>query len=227
MTTQTEQRSATDTTCCRWCGEEWVEYVNGETGPACQCESRYQERVALLRTDLTPRMRMAKQDQIPSEMRRGLTAAGGSFPEDRKTGRGIWIAGPVGTGKTMALAVYGQRVVQVHLAEVRYVNIVNLLRTMREHIQDYDAVLGRYLRCDLLLLDDIGKEMLSEGRRETLYYLVDQRYSNLLPTWYATNLTGKELVERCGEAIADRIIETSRVLKMTGQSLRKSPGRML
>jgi len=225
MTTQTPSamQSPSDTehsANCRWCGAEAVELVNGQWAVTCSCRERRDTCIRLLDGDITPRMQAADWGKVPPVLARAINQAVKTYPEDMKVGRGLWISGGVGTGKTMALGLAGRALITRHLDEVRYVNVVDLFARMKTRIDQAHEVFEPYLVCDVLLLDDLGKEQITDWKRELLYYLVDRRYTNLRPLWVATNLGGAELVARCGEAVADRILEVSTAVKIGTPSMR-------
>jgi DNA replication protein DnaC len=61
------------------------------------------------------------------------------------------------------------------------------------------SILKRQLRkCGLLILDDLGKEKLTDRTAEVLYDIIDYRYNSLKQVWITTNLSGTEFMHRLG-----------------------------
>lgn len=86
----------------------------------------------------------------------------------------------------------------------------------------------RYARADLLILDDLGKEVPKETSVAYIWELIDVRKSNGRPTIITSNYDSDELYERLSEAgngndvlaIIDRIAQ-SNVIVMDGPSRRE------
>jgi DNA replication protein DnaC len=72
-------------------------------------------------------------------------------------------------------------------------NLLDELRSWIAHPNDEDP-LDRYTRSQLLILDDLGRERVTDWATERLYVLVNTRYGALLPTIATTNLRPSELV---------------------------------
>lgn len=60
-------------------------------------------------------------------------------------------------------------------------------------VQRDDSMLDRLLRCDLLVIDDLGAERSTSYGQEYVYAVVDGRYSARKPMVVSTNLTREEL----------------------------------
>lgn len=61
-------------------------------------------------------------------------------------------------------------------------------------------VASRYTGCDLLILDDIGKESSSDWSLSTLFDVVNSRYSDLKPTIFTSQyncITRRDLISVC------------------------------
>lgn len=123
------------------------------------------------------------------------------------------ISGPVGTGKThLVVGVLAARA-EAYLATnaaaegptwqqrhrrwtALFADVPTLLDELRSwiaHPTDEDP-LGRYVQADLLVLDDLGRERVTDWATERLYVLVNSRYGELRPTIATTNLRPSELV---------------------------------
>ena len=117
------------------------------------------------------------------------------------------ISGPVGTGKTHLvvgiLAARAEAYLAMHWSKARrqewtalFADVPTLLDTLRSWIArptDEDP-LGRFVRADLLILDDLGRERVTDWATERLYVLVNRRYGEQRPTIATTNLKPSELV---------------------------------
>lgn len=88
--------------------------------------------------------------------------------------------------------------------------------------------LKRLARIQLLLLDDLGTEKISEFTEEATYRLINERYNECLPLIVTTNLVVRaatagspDLVGRLGERLASRLSQTSTVVTFDGPDLRR------
>lgn len=87
--------------------------------------------------------------------------------------------------------------------------------------EDSRAAVQQMRRVALLVLDDMGTEMLTDVWRQQLDDVIDARYSDKLRTIVTTNLTPEAFKERYGARIADRIRQTAMVVQLGVESMRK------
>ena len=80
---------------------------------------------------------------------------------------------------------------------------------------------SRYLKCDLLILDDLGTEMTTSFTQSALYDLVNTRLMAQRSTVISTNLNPSELAGRYGDAIYSRIRGEYEILPFYGEDIRK------
>lgn len=85
--------------------------------------------------------------------------------------------------------------------------------------EDEDDV-ARYLRCDLLIVDDLGTEMTTSFVLSALYEIVNTRLMKRRSTVISTNLNPAQLGERYGEAILSRIRGEYEILPFFGEDIR-------
>ena len=86
--------------------------------------------------------------------------------------------------------------------------------------EDPDREINRYLNCDLLIMDDVGTEMLTSFVQATFYRIVNDRLINRKKTLLSTNLDTRDLAARYGEAAASRIQGEYQVLRFFGDDIR-------
>lgn len=136
------------------------------------------------------------------------------------------VCGPAGTGKTFLLEALGQQAVEAGL-HVAWFTLESLGVLVRRHRAD-DTVtkaIGRILRADIVMVDDIGLLPVGTDAAEGLYRLVDTAYekravavsSNLHPAGF-DELMPKTLAT----ATVDRLLHHAHVCQTSGDSVRLS-----
>ena len=89
----------------------------------------------------------------------------------------VVVCGPSGTGKTFFLEALGQQVVEAGM-RVAWFRLEDLGALVRAHRSDdsVNRVVGRILRADLIVVDDIGLLEVGADAAEGLHRLVDAAY---------------------------------------------------
>ena len=87
--------------------------------------------------------------------------------------------------------------------------------------EDARGEVGRYLDCDLLIIDDLGTEMTTAFTVSALYEVVNTRLITGKKTIVSSNLTRNELHGRYSEQIMSRIEGEYQVLIFRGDDIRK------
>lgn len=89
----------------------------------------------------------------------------------------------------------------------------------REEGEDSDV--ERILRCDLLILDDLGTEMTTAFVQSALYQIVNGRLLERRATILSTNLRLEELGRRYSPQIASRLEGEYQILPFFGEDIRR------
>lgn len=137
--------------------------------------------------------------------------------------RGLMFIGSAGLGKThMALAIADT--VLNRGFDVLYTSSAALAaRLGREHF-DRDAGdtwLDACKEADLLILDDLGTEYITQLTISVLYELINTRMLCHRPTIYTSNIVDQSIFEaRYTEKVASRILGSCKVLKFFGEDQR-------
>jgi DNA replication protein DnaC len=126
-------------------------------------------------------------------------------------GRGIWIEGDIGTGKT-ALAMLISKAALAAGRSVAIYSLPRLLAEIRKTFEDgadrsYLELLDRLSEVDLLHVDDVGAERTNEWVLEQLYAIVNARYEDARAIMITTNLSPDELRDQIGARTVSRLIE--------------------
>jgi len=111
-----------------------------------------------------------------------------------KSMKGLYLHGSFGSGKTFILASLLNELSINKKVRTEIIYFPELLRTLKD---DWDFFAGKmeYLKSvDILLIDDIGAEKVTEwGRDEILGTILQARMNNNLCTFFTSNLTIQEL----------------------------------
>ena len=86
--------------------------------------------------------------------------------------------------------------------------------------EDPDREINRYLNCDLLIMDDLGTEMLTSFVQSAFYRIVNDRLISRKKTILSTNLSVAALRERYGAAVSSRIEGEYQTLQFYGKDIR-------
>ncbi len=124
-------------------------------------------------------------------------------------GRGMWLVGDVGTGKTtLAMIVSGAALEAGH--SVAIYSLPRLLNLIRDEVGTDNSLLDLLdrLSCvDLLHIDDLGAQHTTPWRLEQLYSIVDARYQAGRAIVATTNLWPDQLAEQMGQRTMTTVSE--------------------
>jgi DNA replication protein DnaC len=139
--------------------------------------------------------------------------------------RDALLCGPPGTGKSHLVQGIGYHLIkQGHV--VLYRSIFDVVRDFLhdEAMDGHDRIMARYLKPDLLIIDDFGVKQLPKRSGEYLFEIVMRRYetrSTLMTTNRPVEDWGKLLGDvATATAILDRFLHHSEIITITGKSYR-------
>jgi len=148
--------------------------------------------------------------------------ASGQFIRERRDL--LWL-GPPGVGKSHLVQAIAYQVLKAGFV-VLYRSIFDVIRDFLhdEALGDQDKVLARYLKPDLLIIDDMGMKHLPKRSGEYLFEIIMRRYETR-----STMMTSNRPLEDWGKllgdvpsatAILDRFLHHADIVRITGKSYR-------
>jgi len=156
-------------------------------------------------------------------------------------GLGVLFTGGNGVGKTHLAVAILRSLVERKGVRGRFWDFHELIREIRN---SYDSetktselqVLEPVVEADVLVLDDLGAWKMTDWMNDTLFYLLNSRYTARRPTVVTTNYQDADLekiksadplvrreylVERIGQRLRSRLMEMCVAIPMDGPDMRR------
>jgi DNA replication protein DnaC len=214
-------------------------WILGPEDVARPCDCR-EQRLARSRTRgvasvIPARYRGVSFDRPPvSDMARDLQTKAAvadvrAFTEELDerlgTGRGLWLFGDTGTGKTTLAMLVSKSAIEAGHTVAIY-SLPKLLARIR---RTYDSEPGgdsylsffeRLTSVDLLHIDDLGAEKRTDWVMEQLYALINERYEAQRSILVTTNLPHTELEDQVGQRTISRLSQVCDEVPLYGSDRR-------
>ena len=165
-----------------------------------------------------------------------------SIAENFDPDASYFIHGPVGGGKTYLMCAMVKAVIlsRWYRREVVFVTARNMLASIQrgfssvradyvKYLDDEDDLVGlamadcletHYAEAELLALDDLGTEHVTDWAEGTLREILNHRYNELLPTYITSTHSLETLAEKSSQQLASRIEGEYHIIKVCGTDRR-------
>ncbi len=144
------------------------------------------------------------------------------FPEEKGS---ILFTGNTGCGKTFLSNCIARELIRncfsvVSLTATDLFEIFSEDRFSRGEGEAAGDRAAFILECDLLIIDDLGTELINTFTSSQLFYCINERLNRKKGTIISTNLTPGRLQDEFTERVASRILNQYKILPLLGEDLR-------
>lgn len=135
----------------------------------------------------------------------------------------LYMHGATGLGKThLSLAIANEVTKKGY--QVIYDTAQNIFSSLEKEKFSYGNTFEReneILNCDLLIIDDLGSEFITNFTTSALYNIINTRINRSKPVIISTNLTEEELEAKYTQRVTSRIIGNYASLLFVGKDIRQ------
>ena len=167
-------------------------------------------------SDMTPRDNIRR---ILDASREYIDSFGESFDN-------IFIYGKSGVGKTFLSHCIAGEILKkgysvIYLSSYQLFDMLGTSVFNHEDLDDYSAgVMSVLYTCDLLIIDDLGTEMVNKFTEIQLFTCIQERINNKVSTIISTNLSFDDINNIYSERIFSRLTGYYNMFKITGIDIR-------
>lgn len=167
----------------------------------------------------------------PSEERSPKQAAEDAFSKARSFVRdfenssdNLFISGSTGLGKTFLINCIAKELIEqgfsvIYLSSVRFFDIL-AENTFKRDSEDHSDAAGFIYDCDLLIIDDLGTEMVNSFVQSELFSCINERLLGKKHTIISTNLSLERLRNTYSERIFSRVLSGYKMIYLFGDDIR-------
>jgi len=138
-----------------------------------------------------------------------------NFEDFYKKGVGLMLVGPTGVGKTYAISAILKYIYEKYKVKGYFADTKELSIKLREAfaVGNHAQFIDTLTKYPILVLDDLGNEVLSDWFREILVGLISRRYNDKRLTFVTTNYYPGYLLSGKTVAVEDELKKLGMVIK--------------
>lgn len=224
---------------CEKCSDTGYIELDNRT-VVCDCLKRLMSDIACEKLNAASPLQLCTFDTFSLDYYSDKPDASGSVPFNRMSNifnycrdyadnfslssRSIVMRGATGLGKTHLSLAIANEVIRKGMSVV-YVSAPDILSKLeREHFsyqyRDEEDTFNSLLKCDLLIIDDLGTEFVTPFTVSTVYNLFNSRILSGKPMIMNTNLTVNELLTTYSQRFVSRLMGSCDKLDFIGEDIR-------
>ena len=144
------------------------------------------------------------------------------FPNEKGS---ILFTGPTGTGKTFLSNCIAKELMEQYFS-VLYFSAPDLFDVFakskfeRKGAEDASDMYEHILECDMLVIDDVGTEMINTFTASQLFYCINERLNRKKGTIITTNLPLNRLRDEFTDRVTSRIMSKYQIIPLFGEDIR-------
>lgn len=143
---------------------------------------------------------------------------------DAESGESIIMMGNTGLGKTHLTSAIGKVIIEKG-NDVYYSTAVDMLADFESERFSNNKSEGdsteKYFSCDLLIIDDLGTEVINQFTASCLYSVINSRLIRKKATIINTNLSREDMRKKYTDRVASRVFGEYTVLPFLGTDIRE------
>lgn len=158
---------------------------------------------------------------------KSAVSAARSFTDNfDKDYQNLLFCGTVGTGKSFLSCCIARELLDRGYCVI-YFSAVKLFEALSDVMfnhgdpEESRSVLSDIYECDLLIIDDLGTELMSSAVATQLFSLLNERHLSQRSTVISTNLTLEDLKDRYEDRIFSRIAQRYSIYRISGPDIRR------
>ncbi len=136
-----------------------------------------------------------------------------------KSNTGLYLHGSFGSGKSFLISALLNELHEKKKASICMIYFPEALRTLKDDWDNFGSKMEYFKSVDILLIDDIGAEKVTEwGRDEVLGTILQERMDKKLATFFTSNLNIKELESHLALSNkSDDLVKARRIIERIKQ----------
>lgn len=143
------------------------------------------------------------------------------FERFRGGGYGLYICSKTkGSGKTMLSCCILNELAKRYRGSIKFINALDFVEITRKSYDGDRQEVEALYKAAVLVVDDIGVQLSKEWTDTVFYRLINERYTNRLPTIYTSNIPVDKL--KMDDRVVDRIESTTYQVDLPEESIRKA-----